>query len=167
MATPQAAPLVSLGFEGDELRVPQGATLPNFCVKCGAPGTKPLDKNFFWHNKWLFLLILISPIIYIIVALIVRKKMHLVVPLCDQHSAARKRNIWIGVAMLAVWLPLGITGSAIGGDIEPAAWLLGMALFVAGIIVISMSAAVLRPTYIDPVYGKFTGASQEFRSRLV
>jgi hypothetical protein len=167
MATPQASPVVSLGLEGEELRVPQGATLPNFCVKCGAPGTKQLDKNFFWHNRLLFLLILISPIIYIIVALIVRKKMHLVVPLCDQHFAARKRNIWIGVAMLVVWLPLGIAGSMIGGDIEPAGWLLGAVLFVAGVIVISMSAAVLRPTYIDPAYGKFSGASAQFRSRIV
>ena len=72
--------------KGSLFVVRPGGLLPNRCVKCGSAPSEPwLDLTFFWHHPALFLL-LVSPIIYLIVSLIVGKKVTLAVPLCAAHK---------------------------------------------------------------------------------
>src|SRR5258708_33936931 len=103
MASYASAPSAPVACcDGDKMIVPQGALLPtNICIKCGAPANgKPLKKNYYWHSQWIYILIL-SPLIYIIVAMIVRKQQLLYLPLCDEHRARRKRIILIGWGLIA------------------------------------------------------------------
>lgn len=62
---------------GNKFVVSHDSVLPSCCVKCGNPPAEPwLRKTFSWHNPFLYLLI-ISPVINIIVALIAQKKIKL------------------------------------------------------------------------------------------
>ncbi len=66
------------------------------CLKCNAPAEGyRLKKTLSWHNPFFFVLI-VSPLIYIIVALIVRKTAKIRAPLCPRHRSKRRRAIALG-----------------------------------------------------------------------
>jgi hypothetical protein len=153
--------------EGNILVVPRGAALPANCIKCGAAPQRWLQKKFYWHNPLLYLLILVGLLVYAIVALIVRKQVQLAVPLCEAHDSARKTKIWIGSILLLGCIPLPVAlGTYLNTDAAAGiASLLGIVMFFAGAIVLSM-AQVLRATYIGDDCAKFKGADQSFLARL-
>ena len=153
--------------EGNILVVPRGAALPASCVKCGGVPKRWLQKKFYWHNPLLYLLILVGLLIYAIVALIVRKQVQLAVPLCEEHDSARKTKLWIGAILLLGCVPLPVAlGMSLKADYALGlAFLLGFVMFIAGLVVISLSQ-VLRPKYIGDDCAKFKGAHQEFLARL-
>jgi hypothetical protein len=153
--------------EGNILVVPRGAALPANCVKCGAAPQRWLQKTYYWHNQLLYLLIFAGVLVYAIVALIVRKQMYLAVPLCQEHDSARKTKIWISAILLLGCIPLPIfLGTALNSDAAVGlAVLLGVVMFFAGAIVLSM-AQPLRPTYIGDDCAKFKGAHPDFLARL-
>ncbi len=153
--------------DGNKLIIPQGAALPtNICIKCGAPANgKPLKKNYYWHSQWIYILIL-SPLIYIIVAMIVRKQQLLYLPLCDEHRARRKRMILIGWGLIAGGIAALFAIPALGDNGAGVAILLMFALVIAGIVVIISGANLIRPTFIDASYGSYSGASRAFLDQL-
>ncbi len=153
--------------EGNILVVPPGAALPAGCVKCGGAPARWLKKTFYWHNPLLYLLILAGLLIYGIVVLIVRKQAQLAVPLCEAHDSARKTKLWIGAILLLGCIPLPVAlGTYLNSDAAgPIAFLLGIVMFFAGAIMISLSQ-VLRATYIGDDCAKFKGADPNFLARL-
>ena len=61
--------------DGDLLVISEGAKLPDRCVKCNQPAEGYLlQRKLNWHEPTWYLLVIISPLLYIIVALIIRKK---------------------------------------------------------------------------------------------
>jgi hypothetical protein len=74
----------------------KGAPLPEACLKCGAPPVKRVKKTLSWHDPLLYLVILAGPVIYLIIALCLRKTAWVLVPLCADCSGRRKRNLAIG-----------------------------------------------------------------------
>ena len=154
---------------GDKLIIPKGAPLPNYCVKCGQPVTgEPFKKTFFWHNPWLFLLVLVNILVYAIVSMILRKRVDLVVPMCPEHLQRRK-NLLIATWVLVLgFIPGGIlvgslfsnsdTGAGVG---LLAGFLLLIAAFVTGI-----RAVILRPREITADSATFTGACEQFLAYL-
>jgi hypothetical protein len=153
--------------EGDVLVVPRGAVLPAYCVKCAGAPQRWLQKKFYWHDPLLYLLIILGVLVYAIVSLIVRKQAQLAVPLCEAHESARKTKLWIGVVLLLGCIPLPVALS-VSINTDAAAglgFLLGVVMFFAGLITISLSQ-VLRPKYIGDDCAKFKGAAPEFLARL-
>lgn len=148
--------------KGSLFVVPPGGLLPNQCVKCGAAPSEPwLDLTFNWHHPALFLL-LISPIIYLIVSLIVAKKVTLAVPLCAAHKEIRKKRLWAGWLLLIACIPLPVAmGTYIGNDAANtlAVWL-GIVLFICGIGLL-LAARPLRATHIGQASAEFSGACPE------
>ncbi|HWX53055.1 MAG TPA: hypothetical protein VN176_00550 [Verrucomicrobiae bacterium] len=153
--------------DGDKLIVPQGAALPvNICIKCGAPANgKPLKKMLGWHTPWLYILI-VSPIIYVIVALIVRKQMRLAIPLCDEHAARRKRMILIGWGLAVAGIASVIILANVSSDAAGIGVLLLFVLLFGGLIVGVIGARIITPAYIDASYGSFNGACRAFLDQL-
>lgn len=139
----------------------QAVDLPPICVRCGAPSNgKPVKKTFFWHNPALYIL-LVSPIIYIIVAAIVRKTMRINIPLCAQHAQRRTTAIifaWlipvIGVADIFVLARLGVDPVVIV--------LIFIASLLAGLVVWAVAGNPIRPRSIDNYYGEFSGFCEVF-----
>ena len=154
--------------EGKVLVIPRNATLPASCIKCGGTPKEPwLKKNFYWHNPLLYVLALFSPLIYVIVAVIVRKRVQLMVPICDHHNSTRLTTLWVGIILLLGFIPLSVVaGTHLPGDSGIAiAFLLGFVMFVGGLVALWFSY-VLRPTYIGDDCSKFKGAHPEFLARL-
>jgi uncharacterized membrane protein len=117
--------------------------------------------TFNWHHPALFLL-LISPIIYLIVSLIVAKKVTLAVPLCATHKEIRKKRLWAGWSLLIACIPLPVAmGTYIGNDAANtlAVWL-GIVLFLCGIGLL-LAARPLRATHIGQASAEFSGACPE------
>ncbi len=168
MATYNPAPVVYHGVrEGERLTIPvppagQAAQLPPVCVKCGAPATnKPLQKTFYWHQPALYLIIILSPLIYVIVAMIVRKSIKVAVPLCFEHAKRR------GIAVTVAWvLPLvGIADAFIlpsvgvnGGIVA----LITASFLLAGIVIWAIVSNPIKPRSIDKFSGVFTGCCEIF-----
>lgn len=140
----------------------QAVELPPMCIRCGvASNGKPLKKTFYWHHPAIYLVLLISPIIYVIVALVVRKTMKVNVPLCLEH--AKRRSIWVTLAWV---LPLiGLADAIIlpqfnvdGGIVA----LLTTALVLAGLVIWAVVGSPIRPKFIDQSRGEFSGFCEVF-----
>lgn len=146
--------------------VSRDTILPPQCVKCGNPATEPwLRKTFYWHHPGFYFLV-ISPLIYVIVALIVNKKVALSVPLCDAHKKQRMALLWAAGVLLVGCIPLPIVLGSSGDDsaVTLALWL-GIGMFVGGLICLAYSS-LIRPTYIDSQVAEFAGACPAFLSVL-
>jgi len=141
--------------------------LPPNCVKCGVRSSTWLTKKFSWHPPALYVLLFLGPLLYLIIALIVRKNVSLSVPLCAQHDEARRRKSWIGGILLVACLPLPIAlANVIPGDmITGVSILLGAAMFLVGLIVLNL-AAPLKATMIDDYWVEFSGAGPGFMALL-
>jgi hypothetical protein len=128
--------------EGDAIVVPvSGAVLPKRCVRCNGAAEHRLKRRLYWHPPDYFLLILISVVIYVIVALIVRKKAELHVHLCDRHHSLRHVGMavgWVG-SLACVVAAFALIGSA-----PEAALLLFLLMFaplIAGFVLVSVVTA--------------------------
>lgn len=74
------------------------ATLPDRCIKTNLPAQRQLDRKLYWHHPAVYLAILLSPLLYIIVALATRQTATISIGLTDEQYAARQRR------MLLAWL---------------------------------------------------------------
>lgn len=163
MVTPALVPAIA-SRKGKELIVPRAASLPAYCVKCGAPASTPWRKKFYWHNPWLTLLVLLNILIYIVVAVIVRKNMELNVPLCDSHHADRNRYKLLAILMIVGCIPLGfLLGNFFS---ESLGWITGLTMFFASIVFYFLCGLGFRPTKIDDTGGVFRGACTAFLDLL-
>jgi|SRR4051812_41174101 hypothetical protein len=155
-------PVGTLQRSGNELVVSRGAVLPAYCVKCGQASDGTIKRNFSWHPAWVYVLA-VSPIIYIIVALIISKRMALEVPLCSTHRGQRKTRMMIGLGLLLGCIPLGIAigASGSGDDLVGVGFLVGFAAFIAGCVVLIMSR-VMSAKEINEGGGRFGGISPAF-----
>jgi len=152
--------------DGAKLIVPvapmnQPVVLPPPCVKCGAPASKTITKTFSWHHPAIYLTILVGVLIYVIVAMIVRKNMKLSVPLCARHAQKRSMAVtlaWvvplIGVADAFILPNLGVDGGVVA--------LITVACLLTGLIIWAVVANPIRPTRIDQQCGVFTGVCEEY-----
>ncbi len=148
---------------GKTLIVKSNATLPDCCVKCGQAATTRLPRKLYWHHPALYLLVLISVLVYLIVAMIVRKSGFLVVPLCEAHQARRKRGILI--SWLLVVLSLVSLTVAIGIDEDE--YFVGFAIFLlAGLIVSVVMTRTVVPTKMDAQFIHLKGCCAEFLAKL-
>jgi len=91
--------------EGAYLVIPaRGASLPGRCVVCNAPGQTRLVRKLYWHPGGYYFLILISVVIYAIVAVIVRKRAHFELALCDRHARRRRLGVWLALLGCACFI---------------------------------------------------------------
>jgi hypothetical protein len=135
--------------DGPLLVMTKDAELPDRCLKCNLPtGGWKLRRKLSWHPYYWYFLILFHIIIYIIVALIVRQKATVMIPLCEAHRRRRSRAIAVG------WL-LGLGGIAafvLGAsfqDYAPAGILGGLLLILTGLIFGIAGSQVAVPKKID------------------
>lgn len=150
--------------EGDLVVVHPGTQLPPYCVKCMAPATHFVEKTLAWHTPAVYLTMLISPIVYAIVAMIVTKRAKVSAGLCDVHHKRRWRTLaaaWViglaGPAVACAWV-----GASSEGDTAWLAAMLFVLSLVAACVVGIVGARVLTPSFIDNRVVKARGACQAF-----
>jgi hypothetical protein len=136
--------------DGDTLVLLKTARLPDRCIKCGLPTNGPhLKKKLAWHHPALVLLVLAGVLIYLIVALIVRKTAVVEISLCEDHI--RKHRIavigtWLTFLLGIVFMVLAISAESLG----TAGF--GMLLLFASAIGASTWAKVVQVKKIDDYY---------------
>ena len=124
--------------DGNLLVLRKEAILPDRCIKCNLPANDyRLKRKLAWHPQVWYLTLLISPLLYIIVALCVRHTAKIEVGLCERHRTRRSRAItyaWLailgGITLIFVgsawvdpdWLPLPILGGLVTHDLRHDRW---------------------------------------------
>lgn len=141
------------------------AVLPDRCVKCNAvtPGPK-LKRQLYWHPAWVYATILLNLLIYLVVALIVRKRATVEVALCPQHRQSR----WIHIAIAWTLVLGGGAGIVLGANDQDLAILIGLGILaiLAGIVWGVVGARIVFARRIDPQWVKLGGAGRPFLASL-
>ncbi len=146
-----------------EIVTGRDAPFPDRCIRCNAPANGfKLKRELTWHSPGYYIL-LISPLIYIIVSMLVRKKAVLHIGLCEGHRASRKRAILIAsiTAILGV-LFVVLTVVAEHGIFA----LIGLVLLLGALIYASLKATTISTTKIEKEIVSFKGAGQPFLDTL-
>jgi hypothetical protein len=155
---------LSLWRQGRTLVMRQDAELPDRCVKCNAPvnGAK-LRRNLYWHHPGLYLLIFLNLLIYLIVALFVRKRAKIALGLCEKHRATRVKAI--AAAWILVLLGIGLL---VGGIVIENGWLgvSGVILLLAGMIYGLIRGRIVTPRRIDKEHVWLNGVCAEYLENL-
>jgi len=82
------------------LVLPRDGRLTHRCVRCGQPATSTIRRREVWHPAAYYWLLMVSPLIYVVVAWFVRRKARFELGLCARHRAGRRRDRVISVSLL-------------------------------------------------------------------
>lgn len=153
---------------GDRYVLFRGAVPPPVCIKCGAAvTTQPAVKPFYWHPPAWYLLILVNLLVYVVVAMIVRKRFDVAVPLCDAHLARRRTLRWTAGGLLAASAALFAVTFVLGKDgPEPFTCVGSVLSFFASFIVFAVGERTLLPKRIDEESAEFGGVCNAFLAKL-
>ena len=145
---------------GSNLIVPDGATLPQCCVKCNVPVPEaPRLKAYYWYPQIMVLLVVLNPVIFGVIALCFRKKGSVRVYVCKHH---RRRRIvcLVSEALLAIASILTIIAGALSRNANYLVFV-GLIAFMIAIILAFVSRE-LYPTKIKKKVLWLKGASHAF-----
>jgi hypothetical protein len=141
------------------------APIPHRCVKCNDPVEQPTKtRKVYWHNPWLYLLLLLNVLIFAIVAALVRKKATVAAGLCSIHKKRRRAVLtiaWIGALLGIVLVFIGM-GTAAG----PGAGLFGVLMILGSIIFGIIAGRIVTPTRIDDRYVRLKGCGEAYLDTL-
>ena len=159
------APSEGVRRDGKWVVVPRDTDLPHRCVKCNAAPHEPTKKRtLYWHHPAVYLVILLNIVIYVIVAMAVRKNVKLSPALCATHKSKRRKAIlgaWLGV-ITSIALPILFADNQSFG-----VWLLiSIVLFLGSAIAGIVRSRILYAKKIDASEGRFGGAGREFLESL-
>lgn len=146
-----------------EVVLGKDVSFPDRCVCCNEPANGfKLKRDLSWHPPAYYILA-ISPIIYVIVAMIVRKKATIYIGLCEMHRSARKRTILIASLAAILGLLLFILAAVVESG-----WLVlaGLILLFGGGIFGAVKGPIVSSTRIDNNLIIFKGAGQPFLNTL-
>src|ERR1044072_8782987 len=156
-----------LSRDGDQLVVVHGAHFRDRCAKCNNPAAPPHKmRKLYWPPPAIYLLLLVYGIVYIIVALIVRKNVEIDPGLCGQHL--QKRRLWIGIGWAGAlfgWIVVVWGGRTFGLDPGLTA-LLAIGFFVVSAASGILNSRVLYAKRIDDRHARLKGAGEEFLASL-
>ena len=133
--------------------------LPDRCVKCNEPAAETLKRKLTWHHPALYLTLFINILVYLVVVLVMRKTATVNIGLCENHLAARRRNLAItwglgGLSLLCFLL---------GGVTESLTFLLlGFVLLLATAIFGTIVLRVVVPTRIDNHFVWLKGINPDY-----
>lgn len=132
--TPRLATAGDGWRDGSLLVVPKGAELPDRCLKCNAPAQ---GYRFVRTLSWLspvWIILLLSPLLYIIVYLILRKRGRVAAGLCQRHRKLRGRAIVIGWLTAFAGIASILASGAVPNQYAGIPIVAGIVLLLAGII---------------------------------
>lgn len=146
---------------GRRLIIQKDAILPHRCVKCNAAAADhSMRKTYYWHPPVLYLTLLAGILVYVILALILRKRGTIRFSLCPAHRLRRTMHIALSL-LLAIGSPILCIALAVQLD-HPWPLLLMLIVIIATGIYAVLCIAPLRPTRIDDDWLTMAGAGEDF-----
>jgi hypothetical protein len=159
-----AASMTGVWRDGDILVMTQGAELPDRCVKCNEAAAAPTkDRTLYWHHPGIYALLLFNLIIYLVTAMIVRKKAVVAPGLCQQHKQRRSRVLLLGWLGIIVGLGMLVYGASNDG---PGVMILGVLVCLVSIILCLILARIVYPKRIDKAFVRLKGCGEDFLNTL-
>lgn len=161
--TPNAAAGAANAYRDGELLVisRSGASLPDVCVKTGAPTGERLQRKLHWYPQWTYLFLLFNAIIFIIVAMIVRKTADLDFALCAEARDERKKHMFIGLGIIGLGVLLFF-----GAGVSPFFIIAGAIVLFIGIIYMAVKSRLVWPTKMDKEWAWVKGVNPRVLSEL-
>lgn len=149
--------------DASKLVMSKDALLPDRCVKCNAPTTGRLKRKLSWHHPAIYLIILVALLIYVIVAMVVRKNATVEIGLCDEHRAKRRRNILITWVLVAI----GVGGFALAIASNDGTYFGFGALALLGALIFGLvGVRIVTPAKIDDRFVWLRGVNKEYLDEL-
>ena len=141
-------------LEGQVLVAKRGAVLPDLCLWGGhTEGTERMHQTLVWAPPWTVILVF-SPLIYIIVYFVVRKRGELGYAL-GPAARARQREAWKygagGMLLSAAIMALGLAVPAAGAAVA-----LSPLVFLIALVFFLVRRRVLHVARIDKEYIRLT-----------
>ena len=147
--------------DDNRLIMAHGATFPHRCVKCNEPSQPPHKvRKVYWHHPAIYILVFGYAILYIIVALIVRRSAEINPGLCEEHQ--QKRVLWIAIGWLGSFgsfIAVLVLSRVLKIDSALAPILAVLCFFFFAILGI-VKARVLYPKRIDDRYATPPGGGR-------
>jgi hypothetical protein len=132
-------------------------------LRCGqAASGYRLSRRLGWHEPLLYLLAL-QPLIYLVVALAVRKQAHVSLPLCGRHRRLRRLGLTVSWALI----PAGIVGCIWGLIIDSMLLgTLGLYVTLAASVIGPLAARLVTIVRIDDHFVRLRGADLALLDQL-
>ena len=144
------------------------ARLPDFCVKTNEPTDRRLVRRLSWAPDWVIFLALLSPLIYIVVALAISRRATIEIGISESRLARRRWTMigsWCFVVggFLVMFAPL-----MTGPDSPLPAWLIpvGIGSSLLAAIIGLASCKLVSPTKIEGDYILLKGVHPDYLARL-
>ncbi len=158
---------VGVWRDANTLVMKKDAELPDRCVKSNLPAETHLPRDLTWHPVWVYLLVLLSPLIYIIVALLIRKKAKISIGLTDACAAKRRNAILIAWLLALAGLGVIIGGFAtLTGDATVITTLAGIVVMIVGANWGMRGSSMVSVSKIDDEYVWLKGVCPEYLDEL-
>jgi hypothetical protein len=124
--------------EGKFLVVRDGAELPNRCIHTNQdvpPSGWRKRKQITWTPQWVFITILLSPLVLLLLALVLQKKAHITYSMSQaaRSRLMRKRLIWLGIFAAGVAIAVA-GGMFLSSDESLIAVLAGILVGFVGLV---------------------------------
>jgi len=162
------SPFAGLWRQGNVLVMHKRAPLPDICLKSNQPATQRLKRNLSWHHPAVFILVLVSLLIYVIVALIIRKTATIHIALSDQWIALRRRRMtiaWTTILLCVAMIAVGAL-NADSTNWGPFAIVFGVSAFLVAAIYGLLACRMVWPQRMTDDYIWLKGAHPDFLARL-
>ena len=166
IATPPPLPEARVWRDGKLLVFYKDAELPMRCVKTNEPADRTLRRRLSWHEPVIYITLLGGILVYVILALVLRKTATVDVPLGPAARARRRRHIAIAWLIALGGAALCVVG--IGADREE-----GVLVFVGGLGMMLAAAAYglitvppVKPRRIDDSKVYLKGACEAYLATL-
>lgn len=142
------------------------SALPDGCVKCGAREVVRRTKKLAWHEPWLYVLLL-SPLIYVIVAFIVRKESRIEYGYCQEHFDHHFRLFLSAWGAFGLSILLVILACFLPGDMWLLPFIGGLLAFVGSVVLaVIISRLPILAHKITDQYIWIEGVSPIIREKL-
>jgi len=150
--------------DGKLLVVKLDGSIPKRCVRCNEPVDAPIKaRKVYWHHPSIYFTIFLSPLLYVIVAVIARKKAVVAPGLCPEHSKRRQRIMMFNLLGIA----LGIGAIFVGASIDrPELLSLGILAVLVALILLAIFTRIVTPKHIDKEFVRLKGCGVEFLNAL-
>ena len=158
--------------QGDRVVATREMDLGDACVKCGAPcdGWR-WNKTLYWHEPWVYALIIPGVLIYAICALVLRKSAKVSAGLCPVHRKRRYTGIFLVWVLSLLGLGcfiggIGVSANSKSPELGVAILFAGIAMWIVAVVVGNVMARVLVPKKIDERYAWYSGADEAYLQTL-
>jgi len=143
------------------------AKLPLRCVKSNEPVAEiDFKRKLVWQPGWVAIMLLISPLIYIIVSLIVQKKATIYTGLSDEWRGKRMTRMLIATFISLAGILLFAGGIVMANDMSVFAVIGGIFLFIGGLIFGAYASRMVSASKISDTHIWLRGVCPEYLNEL-